>query len=102
MSKYEVLNSEGLFDRFQDLLLDIDQTEIQGWLNSAPTQALLVGLAHSEAVIMERWREGGFTADTTDGTAQLSAEAIGMLKAISLVKSYILEEISVDDQREGA
>ena len=101
MDRYEVIDSEVAYQRFQELIEGVDDDELLAWKAHDCTKALLWGLVHSEMVIMESWRNGKFTDQTKEGTDQQNAKALGMIESIGLMKQYILEEISKDDNSNG-
>lgn len=97
MKSYEILDSQSLLSKFHEELGSVGDGEIEQWKHHPCTRALLYGLAHSEAVLLENWRAGQFTDASTGGTAQKNAQVLGHLESIELMKQYILEDISPYD-----
>lgn len=52
------------------------------WLAHPVTVALNRFLRNQRQELMERWSSGHFTAETSEGTAQLNAKALGEMEAI--------------------
>lgn len=100
MSKFEILDAESPLAKFNELLGSVSSAEIAQWKHHPCTQALLYGLLHSETVLMENWKQGNYTLEGVEGTAQKNAQVLGQLESIDLIKKYILEEISPYDQDE--
>lgn len=97
MDRYDIIDKEGALTRFNELLTLVNADEINQWRHHPCTKALVWSLVYSEMEYHDQWRLGNLTAESTDGTAQLNAKALGALEAIDKMKMYILEEISNND-----
>lgn len=100
INQYEIVDVEYAANKFRDLLSKIPAEEVEIWQELPCTKALLWAIIHSEMSHLDNWRNGRFTHPSAAGTAQQNSEALGVLKALNLVKDFILEEMKSDDYRD--
>lgn len=99
--------SDKLRDSADELLRETPQGERITWLQHPLTQSLLKTLNADYLDYHNGWENGSFTTESIEGTAQANAEALGSVKAISLIIGWIedvpspQEELD-DDKTHGA
>lgn len=71
---------------------EFSRSELQEWLNHQCTLELQQRLKEEYDTIVDMWANGAFTNESSDGTAQANAEALGRVKAISAFLD-MMEEI---------
>jgi len=99
-------NLDNLFDsdtyrfRAESILEGISQEERSNWLQHPLTKSLLLTLKGDYLDYHSAWESGAFTSESSDGSSQQNAKALGSLEAIRLLANYI-EDINSYDQSEG-
>ncbi len=99
-------NLELLFDsnsyreRAENILIGLPTEEKNNWLNHPITKSLLLTLKGDYLDHHSAWESGAFTSESSEGTSQQNAKALGALEAIRLLANYI-EDINSYDQSEG-
>lgn len=71
---------------------EFSNSELQAWLSHPCTLELQEQLKGEYDTITDMWAHGAFTHESSEGTAQSNAEALGRVKALQAVLS-ILEDI---------
>lgn len=72
--------------------------EAQEWVEHKATKQLRDRLREEVSSLEKGWKSGNFTGPTVDETAQLSAEAIGMVQAYEKILGMIEELVQEDEE----
>lgn len=72
----------------------------QEWAEHPATKQLRDQLREEVSSLEKGWKSGNFTGPTVDETAQLSAEAIGMVQAYEKILGMIDSIIKEDEEEE--
>lgn len=68
----------------------MEKSEWAEWKLMPQTKEFFAAISSKRQVLMELWSSGQFTAESSEGTAQLNARALGMI--------HILEELRDADE----
>lgn len=60
----------------------LTKAQIQEWQTSKVTQDFITALKSDRDNILDNWASGQYTAETSEGTAQLNASALGQVRAL--------------------
>jgi len=60
----------------------LTKAEIQEWQNSRVTHEFFEKISQDRNNILDNWAVGSYTAETSEGTAQLNSAALGQIRAI--------------------
>ena len=94
-------NPQAFYDRSFNLLDQVGKGEAQSWYEHPCTQALLASLEGDLSGIVVMWLGGGYAEqESTAGTAQKQAKAIGMAQAIEDVINHIQEIRTAKESQE--
>ena len=67
------------------------------WLEMPETRALIKDLETRIQDLKDQWETGNFTRETSDGTAQKNAEAIGFVSGLREAIEFINEGVKNED-----
>jgi hypothetical protein len=70
----------------------ISQEEIQGWKNHPVTKEYFKMMKQLREELLEQWANSNFTAETSEGTAQLNAKALGKVQLLDELLDFYIEE----------
>lgn len=86
----------------EETLKFLNRKEIQAWRNHPATIFLIKQLEADYLTYHSEWENGNFTSETDSGTAQLNAEALGAVDALSKIAEYIdgLADIKTETEEE--
>lgn len=84
-----LFDSEELRRRAAESMAEMTQEEIKNWLDHPCTRALRLTLNGDYIDYHQNWENGGFTKETSEGTAQLNSKALGAIEAIKLISEYM-------------
>ena len=72
------------------------QEDLNQWKVSDESKWFLQNLAEIRSLIHSTWETGGYTAESSEGTLQLNAEALGMVKMLDAINDFFELEESDD------
>jgi hypothetical protein len=68
------------------------------WRRSEYTQQMIMDIKEEMDVLLRKWADGDFTHETSEGTAQKNAKAIGQYEALETVLNFIFETPTEEEQ----
>jgi hypothetical protein len=90
--------ADKLRQRAAEQLIGLPETEVINWKEHPITLYLIKTLEADKLDIMEAWGNGQFLAESSEGTSQKNAKALGMLESVDLTLSAISELHSLTEE----
>lgn len=81
--------SEDFYRRSDEALEIVGKNEIEAWYRHPITQALRFSLMGDFMGLYDSWGNGEFTKESSDGTVQANAKALGQVQAIESMIDWI-------------
>jgi len=84
-----MIDADTLYERAFEQLKVVTKGDYNDWRQNPLTLALVLALRGNVQEVSEFWKNGSFSGETSEQTAQLNARALGQVHAVEEVLEWI-------------